>query len=51
MKAYVVGRVLNSLLVIHKHAKEEIVYQWEGGDSKSWDINGLGWDWADHQNG
>ena len=36
------GRGLNSLLVIHKHAKEEIIYQCEGGDVKSWDINGLG---------
>ena len=51
MKVYVVGSVLNFLLVIHKHAKEEIVYQWEGGDAKSWDINGLGRYWADCQSG
>ena len=50
MKAYVVGRVLSSLLVIHKHTKEETIYQWEGGDVKSWNINGLSWDWVDHQN-
>ena len=36
------GRGLNSLLVIHKHTKEEIIYQWEGGDVKYWDTNGLG---------
>ena len=50
MKAYVVGKVFKSLLVIHKHTKEEIIYQWEGGDVKYWDINGLGRDWAGSQN-
>ena len=28
------GRGLKSLLVIHKHTKEEIIYQWEGRDVK-----------------
>ena len=28
------GRGLKSLLVMHKHTKEEIIYQWEGRDVK-----------------